>query len=164
MIHKYLRLKYVMGIILLISILFLCFTVRKTKKCVSGDCENGEGVAIYLYPQWRNYSSVGISSYKILNPTISYGKIYFKKYEYIYSGMFKDGLRHGEGEGVEISTGWDVATRYRVFESSVEYNQETQPNGSWINDKFILKGKKLHLSKEDYLDFIKAGGVIPCRL
>ena len=49
MIHKYLRLKYVMGIILLISILFLCFTVRKTKKCVSGDCENGEGVAsIYI--------------------------------------------------------------------------------------------------------------------
>jgi len=91
----------------LLLFLFLSFGVSKNKICIEGNCENGNGVALYIQSERTSKSGNewNEGEYTYYEPEFL-GRNFYNNItwydgnpiEYIYKGDFKNGKFHNEGE------------------------------------------------------------------
>lgn len=123
--------------ILLMSFLFFSFGEATNKICVSGDCDNGYGEALYIKSE-RTSKSANASNdgeFQYYKPEFL-GRNWFNNivwYDgnpitYIYKGEFKNGFFHGKGE-------------YFWFTYDYEENHKYDDSYKFIDGIYLVAGE-----------------------
>lgn len=123
--------------ILLSSFLFFSFGEATNKICVSGDCDNGYGEALYIKSE-RTSKSANASNdgeLQYYKPEFL-GRNWFNNIvwydgnpiKYIYKGEFKNGFFHGKGE-------------YFWFTYDYEENHKYDDNYKFIDGIYLVAGE-----------------------
>ncbi len=123
----------------------------ENKICVSGDCQNGYGIALYFKPE-RN--AVSSHSGDILNYISLFIEEYIEKYlelfiklpiKEIYEGEFNNGIFHGNGDLYEIYYRKNLDDIEYI--SSIRKREIKQNRWTKIWEDFNIKESKKLLNK-----------------
>jgi len=107
--------KYLFLCLSILLVVFALVSIRKNKKCISGDCENGFGTAIYLNGDLNNAGFKDILGLNIYDWDDN------NRYSDVYIGNFKNGKRIN---GICLHNRWVL---------------QGLGNGNWISGKFSAK-------------------------
>ena len=114
-------LQLVFSFIIISVLVFVFFCVRKNKKCIYGNCDNGFGIAIFLNGNQNNAGFNDIYGFNIYDWDDN------DRYKAVYIGEWKNGKRDGIGLGLN-----DLCYLQLAFG---KYDEE-QIYGRWENDKY----------------------------
>ena len=129
--------------------LFFSFLVTQNKFCVTGDCENGSGTALYIFSENKSQQNQNYPPHIFMGYYFSNRIVWYEgnPINNVYSGEFEDGKFHGYGEYLSFTYRKKLRTKldtniynHRARNEEWNYDEDIAgyiiAKGEWFNGDF----------------------------
>ena len=144
--------------IFLFLFLFFSFAQRTNKICVSGDCENGYGEALYIASEstYKSANELNDGEYLYYKPELLgrnwYNNIVWydgNPIKYVYRGEFKNGYFDGKGQYFHFTYDYDAEPfHYKYPIDGIYLNSGEWERGWFFFDRESSTGGHLEMNED----------------